>query len=35
MTDKALINEALADAEVLPNWLVLQEAKPVLTGRVK
>ena len=34
-TDKALINEAFADAEVLPNWLVLQEAKPVLTGRVK
>lgn len=34
-TDKALINEAFADAQVLPNWLVLQEAKPVLTGRTK
>lgn len=32
-TDKALINEAFADAEVLPNWLTLEPAKPILTGR--
>lgn len=30
---KATINEAFADAEVLPNWLTLEPAKPILTGR--
>lgn len=32
---KAAINEAFADAEVLPNWLVLEPAKPILTPRTK
>lgn len=33
--DKELINQIFADAFELPNWLIRQEAKPVLTGRVK
>jgi hypothetical protein len=30
---KATINEAFADADALPNWLTLEPAKPILTGR--
>lgn len=33
--DKALINESFADTEVLPNWLVWEEARDVVTARVK
>lgn len=34
-TDKTAINENFADAADLPNWLVREDAKPVLTVRVK
>ena len=33
--DKRKINEAFADAESLPNWLVREPAKDVVTGRAK
>ncbi len=33
--DKALINEAFADTENLPNWLTLSEAKDIVTARTK
>ena len=33
--DKAKINAAFADADSLPNWLVREPAKDVVTGRVK
>lgn len=33
--DKAKINTAFADAESLPNWLVREPAKDVVTGRAK
>lgn len=33
--DKTAINEAFADADTLPNWLVRTDARPVLTARTK
>jgi hypothetical protein len=33
--DKAKINEAFADADSLPNWLVREPARDVVTGRAK
>lgn len=33
--DKAKINAAYADADSLPNWLVREPAKDVVTGRAK
>jgi Siphovirus Gp157 len=32
---KATINEAFADAQKLPNWLVREEGRDVVTARVK
>lgn len=33
--DKAAINEAYADAKELPNWLVREEARDVITARTR
>jgi len=33
--DKAKINDAFADAESLPNWLVREPATDIVTGRAK
>ena len=33
--DKAKINDAFAEADSLPNWLVREPAKDVVTGRAK
>lgn len=33
--DKTAINEAYANADALPNWLVREPARDVVTGRVK
>jgi len=33
--DKAKINEAFADADTLPNWLVREPARDVVTARTK
>jgi hypothetical protein len=33
--DKAKINEAFANAETLPNWLTVSEAKDIVTARTK
>lgn len=33
--DKALINESFADTEALPNWLVWEAPRDVVTGRTR
>lgn len=33
--DKGLVNEAYADSDQLPNWLVRTDAQDVVTGRMK